>query len=136
MVLLTGVFLVILLVSIYFPSVVSKIALISPDELNTLISSGEDVVVLDVRAPEHFGDQRGHVPGAVNIPSWDLRGRIKEIEYELENYRGHVVVVICQSGVHAPGASRILKKAGMERVLVVKGGMKRWYKENLPTKIG
>lgn len=39
--------------------------LISPDDLQSLIAAGEDLVLIDTRNPDMFA--AGHIPGAVNI---------------------------------------------------------------------
>jgi rhodanese-related sulfurtransferase len=42
-----------------------------PVEVERMITSGEDVVVVDVRAAEDYA--KGHIPGAINVPQerWD-----------------------------------------------------------------
>lgn len=40
---------------------------ISPEELNGLIKNGEKIFIVDVRETKDF--IRGHIPGAINLPS-------------------------------------------------------------------
>ena len=59
--------------------------------------------VLDVRSPAEYGG-RGHIPGAVNIPIEELRGRLSEIP------RDGPVVTYCQVGQRGYLATRVLRK--------------------------
>lgn len=64
------------------------------------------VTLLDARTPGEFA--RGSIPGFVNIPLDDLRGRINELDAEKPVY------VICQSGLRSYVACRILAGNGYE----------------------
>ncbi len=125
----------VLLALIYFPHLFSSLPFVEPAEINGLLDSGQDMVVLDIRGPDEFDGPLGRIPGAVNIPGWQLQGKIKDIEADLERYRTQPVVVVCRVGIHAPRAARMLKKAGLEKVMVLKGGMKRWNREALPIEV-
>ncbi len=61
--------------------------------------------VLDVRTPEEFG--AGHVPGAVNVPVDELRGRLDELREERW-------IVNCQVGKRAHVAAQLLAVHGIE----------------------
>jgi rhodanese-related sulfurtransferase len=63
-----------------------------------------DPLLLDVRTPREFAD--GHIPGAVNVPVDDLRGRLGELP------KGRPVVAYCQVGQRGYLATRILMQAG------------------------
>ncbi|MGA2499219.1 MAG: rhodanese-like domain-containing protein, partial [Tepidisphaeraceae bacterium] len=70
--------------------------------------------LIDVRTKEEFGN--GTLPGAVNIPVDNLRGRLGEIP------TNRALAVFCQVGLRGYIASRILKQSGFEDVVNVKGG--------------
>ena len=74
-------------------------------------------MLLDVRTPREF--ERGHVPGALNIPVDELRDRLDEIDPSKEIYE------YCQVGVRAHTAYRILKQHGFN-VKNVTGGWKTY----------
>ena len=77
----------------------------------------EGVQVIDVReAAEH---QAGAIPGAVNIPLGQLRGRLGELD------RSREFVVSCQVGLRGYLAERILKQNGF-RVRNLSGGYLTW----------
>ncbi len=74
--------------------------------------SGE--MLLDVRTPEEFA--KGTLPGAVNIPVDELRGRLAELD------KGRPMAVFCQVGQRGHLATRILRQNGFEKVRNIKGG--------------
>ncbi|MDN4523341.1 rhodanese-like domain-containing protein [Fictibacillus fluitans] len=74
---------------------------------------------IDVRTP---GEYRGnHIRQFKNIPLFDLSKKMDALSKDKE------VIVICQSGMRSMKASKILKKAGFQSVVNVKGGMNAWY---------
>jgi len=86
------------------------------EELNS-----SNAVVLDVRSPEEFRD--GHIPGSVNIPLPDLRGRIDELSpAESEEWKHREVWLTCGVGQRAYYATRLLMQNGYN-VKVLSGGM-------------
>jgi NADPH-dependent 2,4-dienoyl-CoA reductase/sulfur reductase-like enzyme/rhodanese-related sulfurtransferase len=70
--------------------------------------------LLDVRNPPELAVE--HVPGAVNIPLPELRGRLKELPKDRE------IAVICRSAVRAYYATRILLQNGF-KARNISGGM-------------
>ncbi len=74
-------------------------------------------ILLDVRTPREF--ERGHLPGAVNIPVDSLRDRLGELDPNKE------ILEYCQVGVRAHTAQRILSQHGF-KVKNVTGGYKTY----------
>jgi NADPH-dependent 2,4-dienoyl-CoA reductase/sulfur reductase-like enzyme/rhodanese-related sulfurtransferase len=70
--------------------------------------------ILDVRHPEELAVER--LPGVVNIPVDELRGRLDELPLDRE------ILVVCRSGQRAYYATRILLQNGF-RARTVAGGM-------------
>ncbi|WP_068776257.1 FAD-dependent oxidoreductase [Paenibacillus sp. FJAT-26967] len=77
----------------------------------------EAALLVDVRTPGEFA--KGCIPGAVNIPVDDLRGRLDELD------RSREVVVYCQVGLRGYTASRILIQNGFS-VLNLTGGYRSY----------
>lgn len=77
----------------------------------------DDVVLLDVRSGREFADE--HVPGAVNIPLEELRGRIDELPRDRE------VRLYCVVGQRSYYATRALMQRGC-RVRTLSGGLTTW----------
>lgn len=81
-------------------------------ELGQAMAAGE--VLVDVRSEGEFS--AGSIPGAVNIPLDDLRGRLGELP-------DAPVIVHCQVGQRGHTAARILRQAG-HNVRNLDGGFK------------
>ncbi|HTH67482.1 MAG TPA: rhodanese-like domain-containing protein [Rhodanobacter sp.] len=80
-------------------------------------------VLVDARSPALY--ERGHVPGAVNIP----HGKI--IESRLAKYPGSTLFVVYCAGPHCNGAARAaVRLARLGRpVKLMAGGMTGWLDE-------
>lgn len=113
-----------------FPSLaqLNEVRQLVPGDVRQLLSGGAAAVALDVREPEEFTGELGHVPGSVLIPLNELARRAEE----LERYKERHVVAICRSGVRSTTAAAILTSMGFERVSNMKGGMLAWNDARLP----
>lgn len=74
--------------------------------------------LIDVREPKEF--DAGHVLGARNIPSSQLRQRFNEIRSDKPVY------LYCQSGARSARAAMFLKKKGCTDLNQLQGGFKTW----------
>jgi rhodanese-related sulfurtransferase len=74
-------------------------------------------LVLDVRSADEFAT--GHLPGALNIPHTELRGRLDEVIAVAD---GRPVRVMCASGVRSYIAHRVLSQNGFDSA-TLSGGM-------------
>lgn len=86
-----------------------------------------EVTVLDVREPQEFCGPLGHIPGARLVPLGDLVERAGELPSD------RPVVAVCRAGGRSAQATVLLKKAGLERVANLPGGMLRWRALDLAT---
>lgn len=77
----------------------------------------EGAIVLDVR--EEHERKNGHIPGSINIPLGQLRGRLGELD------KSRVVVASCQVGLRGYLAERILKQNGFNAANL-SGGYLTW----------
>jgi uncharacterized membrane protein YdjX (TVP38/TMEM64 family) len=62
----------------------------SPQQLQTLLSHGESPLVLDVRNPDEFVGERGHIQAAVLVPLPELDSRLGE----LTSHRPRTIVTV------------------------------------------
>ena len=76
----------------------------------------DEMMLVDVRTPEEFSI--GTIEGAVNIPLYEIRHRLDEID------RDRTVVVFCGVGLRAYHAERILVQSGYQDVYNLSGGYK------------
>lgn len=74
--------------------------------------------LIDVREPKEF--EGGHILGARNIPSSQLRQRHKEIRPDKPVY------LYCQNGARSGRAAMFLKKKGHTQLNQLQGGFKGW----------
>ncbi len=81
--------------------------------------------MIDVREPDEYDGPLGHIPGAELIPLGALSARAGEIP------RDRPVIAVCRAGGRSAQATVILRKAGMERVANLAGGMLRWRAQHL-----
>jgi rhodanese-related sulfurtransferase len=96
---------------------------ITVEELEELLDD-RDVRVLDVREDWEF--KRGHLPGAVSLPSKQLAGRAAKLP---RNVR---YAVICQSGSRSRSATDFLIAQGFEGAVSVRGGVGAWARSGRP----
>ena len=78
--------------------------------------------MLDVRNPDEWNDELGHIDVARQIPLPELRQRMDE----LAAWRDKPIVVVCASGSRSRTAASILAAAGYRQVMNLEGGMVAW----------
>ena len=83
---------------------------------------------VDVRNPDEYIGEMGHIAGSLLIPVAQLPHRLSE----LQNYRKHQVICICKAGGRSHTAAGILMQAGFPSVVSVAGGMTRWNELKYP----
>lgn len=84
------------------------------------------VHVLDVREPDEFDAELGHITDAQLLPIGDLEARTGEISADKP------LVTVCKSGRRSALAVVILKKQGVKEVASLRGGMLGWTEASLP----
>ncbi len=92
---------------------------ITPAMLHEKIQQGDPPLIVDVRNRQELL-KTGTLPGAINIPIDELRGRLHEINPERE------VVLYCAQGLRSYLGHRILSMNGFERVRTLTGGTLNW----------
>ncbi len=97
------------------------------EELREALAADTTLVLIDVRTPEEFRGELGHLPGALLIPLQDLEGRLPE----LEQYRGRKIVAYCRSGRRSGNAAGFLTERGFT-VVNLEGGIVRWRELGYP----
>ena len=100
----------------------------SPADVLSLAGKDSTVVLLDVRTPEEFNSETGHLAGALLIPVQELEDRVGE----LTKYHDRTIVVYCRTGHRSTSATGILQKHGF-KVMNMEGGITHWRAEHFPT---
>jgi rhodanese-related sulfurtransferase len=79
-----------------------------------------DIAIVDVRRPDEFTGELGHIPGAQHVVLDTLPMRLAEIP------RDKSVVFVCLSGGRSSRACSFALEQGLDHVYNMKGGMKAW----------
>ncbi|MBE2220681.1 MAG: rhodanese-like domain-containing protein [Anaerolineae bacterium] len=103
----------------------SKVKHINAAQLNALLDTDEEFVLVDVRSPMEY-QYEGHVRGARLLPLQALSGRTDELP------KNKTIVCICRSGNRSYFACEQLTSAGFEDVVNVSDGMIGWKMAGYP----
>jgi rhodanese-related sulfurtransferase len=85
----------------------------------------EAVAIIDVRRPEEYTGELGHIPGAKMIVLDTLPDCLADIP------RDKSVVFVCRSGARSARATTWALSEGFQSVYNLKGGMLNWQKNNM-----
>jgi len=88
---------------------------LSAKELDQLIRSNSELIVVDVRSRQEFEGMS--IPGALNIPAPEMRTRYTELP------RDEQIVTVCGTGMRSSLAAGILQHHGFKDVKNLAGGM-------------
>lgn len=83
---------------------------INNEELQQIIKSNKDALILDVRSVGEF--RNGHIPKSKNIPVQELSSKVPT----LESYKEDDIIVYCASGARSSSAANILAKNGFTKI--------------------
>ena len=116
--------------SVKFPTLgqLAQVRQLAPRDLGQRLSSANPPVLLDVREPDEFIGELGHIAGSILIP---LR-HLSQGADKLEKFKQREIVAICRAGVRSTTAAAILTGLGFEHVCNLKGGMLDWIEAGLP----
>lgn len=100
---------------------------VRPESLSELLHGERPPLVLDVRRPDEYLGDSGHIEGACLFPM----DRLTEALGELSGLEGRSFVLVCAEGAQSAQAAAALNAAGFERVQVLQGGMQAWHAAGL-----
>jgi len=123
--------LALLAIAAFLPGFIKKMRggpTISIDELKYKIDHNEDCQVLDVRKPEDYAGEQGHIAGSKNIALEEIENRMNEVSSNLEQ----TILLVCRTDRRSAEAAKLLTQKGFTGVFVVKGGMTDWNKSGFP----
>jgi sulfur dioxygenase len=116
--------------SIQFPTLaqLDRVRQLTAEEVQAGTMRDLPPLLLDVREPDEFTGELGHIPGSRLIPLKELSSRAEE----LGEFKDREIIVICRAGVRSATAAAILTGLGFEHVSNLKGGMLDWNERGFP----
>lgn len=85
-----------------------------------------DATVVDLRNADAFA--RGHIVNAKNIPNDELDEELDKIK----RLGDKPIVAVCDAGITSAKLVGRLRKAGLENIYGLKGGLNAWTEASLP----
>lgn len=98
---------------------------ITPRELETLLSSGAKITIIDVRDVAEW--KSGHLQTSKLVPLNDLPRHLNELDKE------QPIICHCQHGMRSMRATEFLQKNGFKNARSLKGGLAEWAKKIDPS---
>lgn len=93
----------------------------------SLLKKKGSLHVIDVRRPDEFTGELGHIPGAELFTLDTLPERIVELP------KNETLVFVCRSGGRSSKASALALENGFQSVFNLQGGMILWNELNMET---
>lgn len=91
-----------------------------------LFAARGEVRMIDVREPDEYAGELGHLPGAELVPLASVGARAASWDRDAE------LVLICRSGGRSSRAAEDLVRAGFHHVMNLAGGMLAYHAARLP----
>jgi rhodanese-related sulfurtransferase len=92
-----------------------RVRWIDVDNLKTILQEKKPVVI-DLRTPGEF--ERGHLPGAVNLPIGELSSRPSR----LDEYKDKPILFYCRTVNKTARAIRLIEDRGFKSIYALRGG--------------
>ena len=91
-------------------------------ELRRRLERDNEILIIDVRDGDEFSGEKGHIPGARNVPFADMPVALEPIADAMDRQ----IVVNCGSTGRSERAAELMTEAGFRHVLVIRGGLDAW----------
>jgi sulfur dioxygenase len=108
-----------------FGSSAASFAQVGPADASASLATFK---IIDVRGPDEFDGQLGHVPGARLVPLHILPMKVGELGLSEDDR----ILVVCRSGGRSAQAADLLGRKGFKNVHNLAGGMLSWRSHGLP----
>jgi rhodanese-related sulfurtransferase len=105
-----------------------RMARITVDELYTLVESGEEPVILDVRTHTARGLEPRWIPSAIHAPVAEIAQRLNDLPRDREV----IVYCACPNEASAAIVAKQLMRHGFKRVRPLYGGLDAWIAAGHP----
>ncbi len=97
---------------------------ITPDEV---LEKKDQICLIDVRRPDEFNGELGHIPGANMVVLDTLPDNMDQMP------RDKTIVFVCRSGARSARAVAFAQEEGYEHVYNMQGGMLLWNQKKFET---
>ncbi len=95
--------------------------------IENLKSRADDILIVDVRRPDEYVGEQGHIQGSRLVTLGEDLTRF------LESYnRSEEIIFVCHSGTRSAEAAQLALQMGFEKVSFLDGGMLHWNKAHRP----
>lgn len=103
---------------------------LSPPVAYEIIRDNPEILVIDLRRPEEYNGETGHIRRARNLPLARLPFRLLEIA----SHRDGTVLVYCHENTDCGDqGTKILLASGFESVILMDGGIEQWIRGGFKT---
>ncbi|HEX9944462.1 MAG TPA: rhodanese-like domain-containing protein [Thermoanaerobaculia bacterium] len=102
---------------------------LSPPVAFEMVRDNPEMLILDLRPPQEYNGETGHLRRARNIPLARLPFRLLEIS----PFRDDTLLVYCDSGDCGEKGMAILQASGFENAVLMDGGIDAWIREGFKT---
>jgi rhodanese-related sulfurtransferase len=102
--------------------------MIHPLKLEAMLEASQPVEILDIRPRTEF--ERVHIEGAHSVPSAQISA--EKLVRTRELLQTEPLYLVSESGALAQLQACDLERQGMDNVVIVSGGMRRWQSDGLP----
>lgn len=102
---------------------------LSPPVAYEMMRDNPEMLVIDLRPPQEFNGETGHIRRAHNIPLERLAFRLLEIS----GFRDDTILVYCKNDGCGEKGAAILLSSGFENVVLMAGGIDKWIQDGFKT---
>ena len=102
---------------------------VTPPVAFEIMRDSPEILILDLRSPQAFNGDTGHLFRAQNIPLDRLPYRL----LELSAYREDTFLVYCDAPLCAEEGMAVLKSSGFEDAVLMDGGIDAWIADGYRT---
>jgi len=102
---------------------------VSPGVAYEIARDSPGMLILDLRTPEEYQGETGHVPRARDIPLDELPYRLVEIS----GFREETLLVYCRDTACGEEGTRVLVASGFEDAILIDGGIDGWIRAGYRT---
>jgi rhodanese-related sulfurtransferase len=101
---------------------------IHPLKLEAMLEASQPVEIIDIRPRTEF--EKVHIEGAHSIPSAEISA--EKLVCTRELLQTEPIYLVSESGALAQLQACDLERQGLDNVIIVSGGMRRWQSDSLP----